>query len=521
MEGHAVATGSSTYNLAFNYTADGSNGQYGNMTCHYVAGQTVGLCPQWTFSSSTNRITSSGFVYDAAGNLTTDASGATTRNYGWDAEGRLTQVTDNGGGTSTTYTYNALGQRAELITTGWQLEQIFDTLGQRVGYYAAGSGANYWDAAYVPWGGLELAEYSTGTTFAFQHRNALGSASMSTLASGAFGGDVLFYPWGQEWLSAGGMYDTHFAGTHASLQGSGQIDFTMDETPFRFFASNLGRWHSPDPMGGDITNPQSLNLYAYALNNPMSLVDPSGLGPYQPCESEEDCPPGDCLPDIDPTCIPTQCDPVLGCEPPWGGNGSGSGGGSSPPPPNPIPPGPVTGPIWPNGGIGNSGFPQSGMPITSQLPWPIGGTLPCDFGACVPIWNPFTLQVGISGGWTFPWGINVAFFFGLAIDFHGHVAAYHGGGAGAGAGARGSVGVQLAGSNADTVCGLGGPFMNASGTIGAEGATATADIFQGKGNGPGGTVTGGGVTIGVGGGASGSMTVTGTTVTPIASVPCH
>jgi len=34
---------------------------------------------------------------------------------------------------------------------------------------------------------------------------------------------------------------------------------------------------SPDPLGGDITNPQSLNRYAYALNNPTTLTDPLGL----------------------------------------------------------------------------------------------------------------------------------------------------------------------------------------------------------------------------------------------------
>ena len=40
-----------------------------------------------------------------------------------------------------------------------------------------------------------------------------------------------------------------------------------------------GRWMTPDLLGGDITNPQSLNRYAYALNNPTTLTDPSGLGP--------------------------------------------------------------------------------------------------------------------------------------------------------------------------------------------------------------------------------------------------
>src|ERR1700748_1936466 len=30
----------------------------------------------------------------------------------------------------------------------------------------------------------------------------------------------------------------------------------------------MGRFMSPDPLGGDLTNPQSLNRYAYVLNNP-------------------------------------------------------------------------------------------------------------------------------------------------------------------------------------------------------------------------------------------------------------
>jgi RHS repeat-associated protein len=272
----AVATGNSAYNLTFNYKADGSNGQYGNMSC-VQNGNTNGLCPQWTFGAGTNQITSSGFVYDAAGNLTTDVSGPYTRNYTWDAEGRLTQVNDNGGGTSTTYAYNALGQRAELVTTGWQLEGLFDTQGERVGYYSVASSGNVWLAAYVPFRGQELAEYSTGTSFAFMHTNALGSATMATMAWGAPGNDILYYPWGQEWQQLGGMYNTHFASMHAALQGSSLIDFTMYEATNRFYASNLGRWHSPDPLGGDITNPQSLNRYAYVMNNPTSMIDPLGL----------------------------------------------------------------------------------------------------------------------------------------------------------------------------------------------------------------------------------------------------
>jgi uncharacterized protein RhaS with RHS repeats len=34
---------------------------------------------------------------------------------------------------------------------------------------------------------------------------------------------------------------------------------------------------SPDPLGGKLTNPQSLNRYTYVLNNPLSFTDPTGM----------------------------------------------------------------------------------------------------------------------------------------------------------------------------------------------------------------------------------------------------
>jgi len=50
-----------------------------------------------------------------------------------------------------------------------------------------------------------------------------------------------------------------------------------DPTLFRMNNSRLYRWLSPDPRAGDISNPQSLNRYAYVLNNSLNLVDPLGL----------------------------------------------------------------------------------------------------------------------------------------------------------------------------------------------------------------------------------------------------
>jgi hypothetical protein len=49
---------------------------------------------------------------------------------------------------------------------------------------------------------------------------------------------------------------------------------------FRRYSPSQGRWISPDPAGlraVKLANPQTWNRYAYALNNPLSYTDPTGL----------------------------------------------------------------------------------------------------------------------------------------------------------------------------------------------------------------------------------------------------
>jgi uncharacterized protein RhaS with RHS repeats len=92
-----------------------------------VNGQTVGLCPQFTFSSWTNRITTSGYTYDAAGNVTNDSMHA----YTWDAEGRISTVDAS---STATHTYDALGRRVEAVVGGNpEYFYIYDPAGNLLG----------------------------------------------------------------------------------------------------------------------------------------------------------------------------------------------------------------------------------------------------------------------------------------------------------------------------------------------------------------------------------------------------
>jgi len=53
---------------------------------------------------------------------------------------------------------------------------------------------------------------------------------------------------------------------------------TLDYAIFRYDNSRLGRFTTPDLLGGSVANPQSLNRYAYALNGPVNPGD-QVLGP--------------------------------------------------------------------------------------------------------------------------------------------------------------------------------------------------------------------------------------------------
>jgi hypothetical protein len=50
----------------------------------------------------------------------------------------------------------------------------------------------------------------------------------------------------------------------------------------------MGRFMSPDPLGGHLELPQSLNKYAYVMNNPLSLTDPTGLDFSLGCTAAKD-----------------------------------------------------------------------------------------------------------------------------------------------------------------------------------------------------------------------------------------
>ncbi|HXE91481.1 MAG TPA: RHS repeat-associated core domain-containing protein [Terriglobales bacterium] len=123
---------------------------------------------------------------------------------------------------------------------------------------------------FVYFAGRKVARrLSTGDVH-YYFADHLGSTRVLT-STGSYVEDLDFYPFGglRSYYSSGSKYK--FTGYERDSESN------LDYAIFRHYGSTLGRFYQPDPLAGSVANPQSLNRYAYVLNDPSNLVDPLGL----------------------------------------------------------------------------------------------------------------------------------------------------------------------------------------------------------------------------------------------------
>jgi len=113
------------------------------------------------------------------------------------------------------------------------------------------------------------------STLSYLHGDHLGSASLSTNASGGKTAEMRYYPYG-ETRSGSMTTDRQYTGQRREI-GLGLYDYNA-----RYYDPLLGRFLSADSIVPSPANPQSLNRYSYVLNSPLRYMDPSG---HKACDS--------------------------------------------------------------------------------------------------------------------------------------------------------------------------------------------------------------------------------------------
>jgi len=202
------------------------------------------------------------YAYDANGNMISRVEGGLTYTQVFDAENRLISVTVSG--QTTQFVYDGDGNLVKKIKPDGS-KTIY--IGSVYEEDRSSGGAVTRTLTYYPAGGALRIDSSVYYIL----KDRLGSAYATTDASGTIVGEMRYYVSGETRLSTGNMF------TDRLFTGQRQLaDLGIYQFGARFYSPKLGRFLSADTIVPEPFNPQSLNRYSYALNNPVRYTDPSG-----------------------------------------------------------------------------------------------------------------------------------------------------------------------------------------------------------------------------------------------------
>jgi RHS repeat-associated protein len=259
-----LASVSETGNWQQSYEYDA----YGNRSLYTPASYGLPVSPltptsQGVFDHATNRLVGTG-NYDSRGDLI--LYGGFTLTY--DGDGRISSARSSA--QSTKYEYDGEGHRVRSYVCSGSMICM------------PGAGTTTTTYAYDAFGKL-AAEYGmnpeTGGRSYFTSDH-LGSTRLETDADGRPVKCSDYLPFGEEIGSDIGGRPTCFAPAGDAIKFTGKErdkETGLDYFLARYFSSAQGRFSSPDIAGPALPNPQTLNKYQYALNNPLKYIDPSGL----------------------------------------------------------------------------------------------------------------------------------------------------------------------------------------------------------------------------------------------------
>jgi RHS repeat-associated protein len=238
-----------------------------------------------SYDQATNRISTAGWEYDAAGNQTrAQRADGTWQRYVYDAAGRLVKVQNDSNVTQLVNTYGASNHRL--------IEQVGNESSNQRTYYAwAGDSviAEYeetpsvpstprWVKSYVYLGARLLATIAPNgqsERVEYHHPDRLGTR-LVTNNQDTTSFEQVTLPFGTalDAESSGSTKRRFTSYDRSTLTG---LDYAVN----RHYDPLQGRFTQVDPIGMSSTslaNPQTLNLYAYCANDPINHTDPSGLG---------------------------------------------------------------------------------------------------------------------------------------------------------------------------------------------------------------------------------------------------
>jgi RHS repeat-associated protein len=322
-----------TYNPAGGVTADdGTFGSPGSqstvdVTSTYGGAGSTGpdqLTGQTVSSSSYGTWTNTAAYNNAGQLITSDNASSGDLQLTWGGTGRdpgqLTAATVNGG-TPTTYVYDASGSL--LLQTDGNTSTLYlpdEQIASTSGTLSA--------TRYYTIGGTTVAARTSAGTLDYLIGNQQGTDDVEINATTLAATQRYYDPWG----NSTEFSPPAFPGNKGFVGGTTDPVTSLTNLGAREYDPATGQFISPDP---ELTpdDPQDLNPYAYAEDDPVSQADPTGLHACGEGDGSTGCeyvPPPNTPPTPNNTC-PSSEPGCTGYQPP-SGNDTGSGSSNTPAP---------------------------------------------------------------------------------------------------------------------------------------------------------------------------------------------
>jgi RHS repeat-associated protein len=208
--------------------------------------------------TSVEGISTTGYSYDANGNVI--QKGDITFSY--DDTNRMISSSNNG--TSSTYMYNAKGERTAKISGGVETHYIYGPDGKLI---AEANDQGTVIKEYVYFNNQPLAQI-IGSNIYYYHNSHLGTPESMTDVNQNIVWQASHTPFGKATVSIDTIENNiRFPGQYFDAESGLHYNYFRDYDP------EIGRYIQSDPIG----LAGGINTYGYVGGNPVNYVDPNGL----------------------------------------------------------------------------------------------------------------------------------------------------------------------------------------------------------------------------------------------------
>ena len=302
-----------TYDAASRITSTADTSPVYNRTYDYdpldrLVGQTDNTSFKlWAYDANSNRISEQSggsnypYTLETTSNHLLNTAGPVAKTYSYDAAGN--PLSDG----ATVFSWNAAGQLRSIVKNSTTYIYLYNVLNQRISNNGALSSTNYDFFFYDPAGQL-LGEYTdnaatrlSGDWLLRQETIWLGDIPVAVIKQPVAAGPIQIYFIHADHLNTPRLivdqnntpvwrWDAvHAFGSNMPYEdpdGNGQLfeynlrfpgqyfdkETNLHYNHFRYYEPETGRYLTPDPIG----LAGGLNVYGYALQNPLSFTDPTG-----------------------------------------------------------------------------------------------------------------------------------------------------------------------------------------------------------------------------------------------------